>query len=741
MMKQSGTHALFMQGVALHQQGQLTQAQKIYERVLAQEPRHFDAWHLLGVIELQGRRYERALECIGKALNIKGREAGAHSNLGLALTNLGREEEALLSFERAIALQPNFAEAHYNRANTLVKLKRNEQALVSFDHAIQLRSQHAPSHYNRGVTCQALGRLEEALASFEQAIAVLPQYAQAHTGRGDVLQSLGRHEEALGSYARALTLVPDYAEALSNRGNVLFHLRRYDEALGDFDRALAVKPDYADAHYNAGNAWLKKGKPGEALQCFDRALALRSDHADTYCSKGEALRDLGQSELALDCYAKAIQIQPEHAHAHLNLANALTRTTRYAEALGHFMKAIEYQPKFAEAYSGLGNMYRDQELMEESILAHQKAVALDPSSALIHFHCARSYAHFNQPQSSLAYYERAIELDPLYMDAKWNRSLTLLSLGEFHKGWAAYGARHGVDVALDVFWSEHLPRYSCGAPSGRLLVVAEQGIGDEVLLSKSLGLFVQLYGQPACVTVDARLVAMFQRAFPVLRFFDRTKVSQLDPLAFDLQIALGDVAALVAMDPSTQPEIAHPHLRIDGQSPTHLAILGEPKRRPRIGLSWKSKNARFGVEKSMTLMRVMEAFGDLDVDWVNLQYGDVSDEIAQVFDTFGVRVHQIKGLNVTQDLDGWLKLISECDAVITGSNSTAHFAGAIGKSGVVVVPYGRSKLWYWHQQEGASTWYPSLELVPVQSNDGWTDALRVAKEKLLYQLARKGSSV
>ena len=61
--------AKFNQGVALHQQGRLAEAERIYEEVLRQQPNHFDALHLLGVIAVQTRRTERAVELIGKAIN------------------------------------------------------------------------------------------------------------------------------------------------------------------------------------------------------------------------------------------------------------------------------------------------------------------------------------------------------------------------------------------------------------------------------------------------------------------------------------------------------------------------------------------------------------------------------------------------------------------------------------------------------------------------------------------------
>ena len=46
-------HKLIAKGLAEHQAGRLYEAQIIYKQVLSIDPRHPDAFHLLGVIALQ----------------------------------------------------------------------------------------------------------------------------------------------------------------------------------------------------------------------------------------------------------------------------------------------------------------------------------------------------------------------------------------------------------------------------------------------------------------------------------------------------------------------------------------------------------------------------------------------------------------------------------------------------------------------------------------------------------------
>ena len=78
--------ALFAQGLALHQQGQLTQAKLIYEQVLAKQPQHFDALYLLGVIAVQSNNPTVAVELIGRAIAIRPDYAEALNRPGFELT-------------------------------------------------------------------------------------------------------------------------------------------------------------------------------------------------------------------------------------------------------------------------------------------------------------------------------------------------------------------------------------------------------------------------------------------------------------------------------------------------------------------------------------------------------------------------------------------------------------------------------------------------------------------------------
>jgi tetratricopeptide (TPR) repeat protein len=185
----NSTH--FKTAFALHQQGQLVEAEEMYRTILAIEPNHFDAIQLLGVIHLARGQYEAAEQQIRLAIAIDPNHAFLHNNRGNALRNLRRCEAALESYNEALALKPDYAEAFNNRGNALLDLERAEEALNSYDKALTLRPDYAEALNNRGNALRKLQRLEDAVESFEKAITHKPDYEVAVKNRARTLHDLG----------------------------------------------------------------------------------------------------------------------------------------------------------------------------------------------------------------------------------------------------------------------------------------------------------------------------------------------------------------------------------------------------------------------------------------------------------------------------------------------------------------------------------------------------------------------
>ncbi len=236
------------EAIASHRAGRLSEAERIYRALLDLKPDHFDALHLLGVVQLQRGRLADARHMIEAALALNDRSADAHSHYGNVLGALGCHAEAVASYERALALKPDNAHALANLGLALVRINRYREAVASCDAALAIAPNLAEAFSNRSIALNRLGEHEQALASCERAIGARPDFAEALSNRGVILNELGRFEEALASCDKSIAINPEYAEAHFNRATSLQNLQRHDEALASFDRAVALNPRLPEVH-------------------------------------------------------------------------------------------------------------------------------------------------------------------------------------------------------------------------------------------------------------------------------------------------------------------------------------------------------------------------------------------------------------------------------------------------------------------------------------------------------------
>ncbi len=307
-------------GLRRHRQGQLQHAQARYEAVLAKNPDHFDALHMLAVIEAQQGQHEKGLERIDAALR----------------------------------LAPRFAQAHANRGGMLIFLDRHAEALNSFDRAIECKPDAADAWYNRGMALKTLGRTEEAIASLEQALVFKPDSLDTHFNLGLMRLSSQAWEQAIAAFDQALVIDPGHADTHFFRANALKGLNRLEEAITGYEHALESKPDYVDALYNMGNTYLTLEQMEKAAECYRRTLALDPQHENACVNLGNALRVLKRLEAAAHSYRRATEINPQYAEAHSNWGVALQEMGHLDEAMRSYEMAVKLKPKFIEAQMNMG---------------------------------------------------------------------------------------------------------------------------------------------------------------------------------------------------------------------------------------------------------------------------------------------------------------------------------------------------------------------------------------------------
>ncbi len=362
MTQQSAIADLLAAAVHQHEAGELSAAETLYREVLARDPAHPDALHLLALIAHaagdsmkaglhKNNLYKRAAAGIRQALALRPGEAVFHYNLANVLRDAGQLDAAITSYRAALALRPQDADTLLNLGNALAV--HGELAAAADSYRALLR--HAPTAMDGG----SAGR--EAVPPGTNAGAVFrPHQLKAHVNLGQVLRALGDVAGARAAYQAVVALDAGNVAAHLGLGALCQEAGDFATAYRHYQAVLQTDPGCAPAWNNLGTWHQERGERPAAADCYRRALALDPQDAEAHNNLGTLLADDDRAAEAEACYRAALEVRPEFAEAHKNRGAVLQALGRHDEALASFREAVRLRPDLSEAAYKLAALSGEQ---------------------------------------------------------------------------------------------------------------------------------------------------------------------------------------------------------------------------------------------------------------------------------------------------------------------------------------------------------------------------------------------
>lgn len=317
---------VIQQAAIMHSQGRLWEAERLYEAVLKEHRRNFDATYQLGHIRLQQNRFAEAEILFRRAVKLEKKSPDAQHKLAIALTGVGRLEEAIKHYRNSQSLKPDVAETYNNLGYTLQQLGRHDEAVEQFRKALVINRDYPEAYNNLGNALQSLKKPREAIQHYRQALLLRPKFFEAHNGLASALTTLNLHTEAIKHCEMALAIAPNSPEAHINFANALGAIDRPQDALAHYQKAIASDPYNPEPYTRASFAFYRLGKIQEAITACEKALALKPDHAGALAQLGTSLRALGRMNEATQYYEKAIASMPSEVGIYHSLVNSKRMT-------------------------------------------------------------------------------------------------------------------------------------------------------------------------------------------------------------------------------------------------------------------------------------------------------------------------------------------------------------------------------------------------------------------------------
>ena len=306
----------------------------------------------------------------------------------------------------------------------------------------------------------------------------------------------------------------------------------------------------------------------------------------------------------------------------------------------------------------------------------------------------------------------------------YNSANIYLVLGRFKEGWEKHEYRWKVDPLNKVKWPIEGRDLWGGQHDRDVVLWREQGIGDELIF---LGLVPEArrYCKSVSVYIDKRLIPLCERSMPDVRFLSRSE--QIGEREFDYHLPMGSLPRLFRSSEEDFQKTVKSYLKADLDRVEVLRQELNIGDRKIVGISWKSIKSLNHLKKSLTLTEFGKIFQGLDIVLLNLQYGEVDEEIKAFERDTGIEIIQCRSVDNREDLDGLAALIELCDLVVSTSNVTIHLAGALGKETWVLLPYVAN--FWWLLERTDSVWYPSLTLYRQKTLKDWDSiAIELAED-------------
>lgn len=585
----------------------------------------------------------------------------------------------------------------------------------------------------QGLACHRAGELQQAQSFYQQAIKIYPLQADALHMLGVAHFQTQEFIQSAELIAQSLTIHPANAMAHFNHGNALRALDKLPEAIAAYGRAIQVNHDYPEARNNRAQLYYSLGRWQPALDDMDWLLERNALPEPLQIMRGLTLHRLGRFEQALRAQDDVLKNSPENADAHSHRGSALLRLGHLPQALSAYAQAIQWAPHSTVAHYNYGNALRKLGRYPEALQSLEYALTLDPGNSDAHTSIGLVLSETAQPDKAIAQFDQALSVNPEAIDALYNKALTLLSTGQFADGWPAYESRLQWEAVAPTGLAYTLPRHAPdwqGEPLSKpLLVVPEQGLGDQIFYAGMLH-DLQESAPGSTVCLDPRLIQLFERSFNDLHFVTPDQLQNPVPGEFGAQCYLASLGQFFRRDATSFARIRSPYLIADAEATLCLRQRLSPGKSLICGLSWVSKNTEFGRDKSLNLNVLQPVLGLPGIDFIDLQYGDTQTERRALHAQSGITLKKYEDIDNFFDIDQLAALICACDVIVTVSNSTAHLAAALGKPVLVMLPQSPGLFWYWHRDRADSPWYPSVQLFRQTPDRQWGPVIEAVAHAL-----------
>jgi hypothetical protein len=429
--------------------------------------------------------------------------------------------------------------------------------------------------------------------------------------------------------------------------------------------------------------------------------------------------------------ADLLATQPELAPALALSGMVAAHSGDIERAIGLLERAVVRQAGVAAWYGNLCTLYRLAYRLQDALNAGTQAVRLAPNNSDYLVNLSLVFTDLDERDRAIACLLRAIGINAEHADAHLALAQNLLAQGEFGPGWLEYEWRNLTEAGRGQLPKiTSAPWNGMNIPSGRILLVGDQGYGDTIQFCRYIPMVAQRCHE-VILGCSVEMLSLLKRIPGVAHAHHRWN----EIPGHAAYCRLSSLPGLFHTTPTAIPA-GIPYLVPD---PARVAVWAErlstqlPRGMKRVGLAWTGRPTHPNDRRRSILLNQLAPLAAVHGHaFVSLQkpFPPADSDAARQFPSLADMSSALT------DFDETAAIIANLDLVVTVDTSMGHLAGALGKP--VWILLSKASDWRWLVDREDTPWYPTARLFRQPQPGAWEPVI-VAVAAALSACAKTGT--
>jgi len=360
----------------------------------------------------QAHKYQESVIEFRNALQIDGRFAEAHYQLGRAYLSLRNNQAAYRELRTAVDLDPANRDAKLELAGLLVSLRQFAEVQTMTEEVVKADPSNVRAHMILGEKYAVTRDFPNAILEMQKAVDLDPKQVEAYVALGAVYRAAGRISDAEAVYAKAIEANPKSSLARIAMAQFYFSQQKMDQAQVELEVAANLNPRGVSPRLMLGSVLIARGRADQAERLYAGLKTLAPDDPQAYRALANYYSGSGQREKAAAELKSLATAKPKDISVKAALVDTLLDLQRLKEAEATIEEPLKKNLENPELLLEDGRILIANRKYQQAILALQKSVKGEPGSAQGFYLLGVAQNAAGLPDSAKTSFTRAVQLSP-----------------------------------------------------------------------------------------------------------------------------------------------------------------------------------------------------------------------------------------------------------------------------------------------------------------------------------------